>query len=77
MLMHFRIKRDLFVAPNCCTVNCSQRFTDYATRSGIRVDRVTRTRIRVSGVNFGEILIKGKEISSSKRAIRGIQELTE
>ena len=58
-------------------MNCSQRFTDYATRSGIQVDRVTRTRVRVSGVNFGEILIKGKEISSSKRAIRGIQELTE
>ena len=39
--MHFRIKRYLFVAPikiKCCTMSCSQRFTDYAARSGMGVE---------------------------------------
>ena len=39
-------------------------FTDYTTRgaNGIHPSGVTRTGIRVIGVNFREILIKGKEI---------------
>ena len=59
MIMLFMIKRDLFVAPIKIKYSCRvsfSGFTDYTT-SG-----VTRTRIRVIGVNFSEILIKGKEI---------------
>ena len=57
MIMLFMIKRDLLVAPiKIKYKNSFSGFTDYTT-SG-----VTRTRIRVIGVNFSDILIKGKKI---------------
>ena len=60
MIMLFMIKRDLFVAPIKIKYSCRvsfSGFTDYTT-SG-----VTRTRIRVIGVNFSDenfVLVSGE-----------------
>ena len=45
-------------------------------RSGIRVE-LQEPEFELAGQISVKILIKGKEISSSKRGIRGIHELTE
>ena len=48
----------------------------HARRSGIRVE-LQEPKFELAGQISVKILIKGKEISSSKRGIRGIHELTE